>query len=197
MKEHRIIFTAAEVEAYLAGRKTQARRVIKPQPTSRAAGMYPDLDDGSRWVFDEDEYGEWHRTPCPYGQPGDRLWVAETWGLRLTKDHPTLGAFGHWLTGQADLLRRDNAPMVVVYRADRNSNSAYWRPATQMPRWASRITLEITGVRVEQVQDISRDDALAEDKALKQFPVFWDLRNANRGYDWDKNPWVWVLELPK
>lgn len=129
---------------------------------------------------------------CPYGQPGDNLWCKETFSGADDQ------AFKH----------------LVIYRAD-GEQSVRWRPSIFMPRWASRITLELTAVRVERVQDISEDDAKAEG-VIEQFRAvvlrpdggpdyhipnsyrggfanLWDSLNAKRGFGWDKNPWVWVL----
>ena len=133
---------------------------------------------------------------CPYGRPGDLLWVRETHGIQLK-----LGESPDYPKG------------LVVYRADlpEDSNFQYegggsaWRPSIHMPRWASRITLEITGVRVERVQDISEKDAIAEGAAFRKdedgeldaFNNIWDIINEKRGYSWDNNPWVWVIEFKK
>jgi len=181
MKEHPIIFNTETVKAILDGRKTQTRRVIKPQPLLEYKGLKM----------------QFHRK-CPYGQVGDRLWVRETWAVA-----PTLNT-----TKPSDLLKKyDIIP--ITYRATYPNESHYmWRPSIFMPRWASRITLEIIGVRVEQLQEITDEDALAEgvygdetpyDQATPSmcFEALWDSLNAKRGYGWDKNPWVWVLEFKK
>jgi hypothetical protein len=124
---------------------------------------------------------------CPYGQPGDRLWVRETF---------------------ADLIDIGGGHNYCAYKADLKIDSSYedhthWTPSIFMPRWASRITLEITGVRVERVRDITPEDAYqegmvhnitaSEADCLTPFRELWDSINAKRGYGWDVNPWVWVI----
>ena len=177
-RERPILFSGPLVRAILAGRKTQTRRIVKTGPGITAVD---DLD-GERWPGYMDECREWKRLPCPYGVPGDRLWVRETF------DAPP-GS-----TNRAE----------VVYRADyeRDEHQHTWWPSIYMPRWASRITLEITGVRVERVQEISEADAFDEGVSLSapdeqtyrwQFAVLW---NAINGKDsWESNPWVWVIEF--
>lgn len=183
MKERPILFSGEMVRAILEGRKTMTRRVIKPQPA-----------------------GEWAapgKTACPYGQPGDRLWVRETWRKTNWTDEPNRG---EWR---------------VFWRAtekEDSRNNGLWRPSIHMPRWASRILLEVVSVRVERVQDISEEDARAEGvewqnerpcwvnyldredwspTARDSFRTLWDSINAKRGYGWDANPWVWVVEFKK
>lgn len=171
MKERPIPFSAAMVQALLAGRKTQTRRIISPDLTG--------LWDAPRGPEDYDEYpsvevnGE-HvhvRTRCPYGQPGDFLWVREDWrtGKLLDKYSATKIE-----TSANDVGYKSGPYCPLWYEADglyRQWGSADKRDfgdkgrlriARFMPRWASRITLEITGVRVERVQDISEADAIAE-----------------------------------
>lgn len=182
MKERPIIFGAEMVRAILDGRKTQTRRVIKPQP------YYVDFEpryEKNTWAFWSDEVLKYRNgliVRCPYGVPGDRLWVKEAWADPYDVRIP-------------------------VYRAD--MATAYeglrWRPSIFMPRWASRIILEITGVRAERVQAISEDDAIAEgvlgdegpyDQGLPSmcFRTLWDSINAKRGFGWDVKPWwVWVI----
>jgi hypothetical protein len=122
---------------------------------------------------------------CPYGRNGDRLWVRETFGM-LDCHH-----------GQ------------TVYRADGKDRftDILWRPSIFMPRWASRITLEITCVRVQPLQDISEFDCIAEgvspcghdgfctDQHTCSYKKLWNSINAKRGFAWEKNPWVWVIEF--
>ncbi|MGA7781148.1 MAG: hypothetical protein WCA85_26045 [Paraburkholderia sp.] len=146
------------------------------------------------------EDGSWG-CKCPYGTPGDRLWVRET--------------FAHMYRGNAAPETRCDDD--VVYRADGFSHDEYaygsWKPSIHMPRWASRITLEVTGVRVERLCDISEQDAAAEGMVPRWpdgveirhdcssnmcrdlFRTLWDGLNAGRGYGWDANPWVWVVEF--
>ena len=130
------------------------------------------------------------RIRCPYGQPGDRLWVRETWAAFGVREIP-----------------KERGCHVVIYREDEEPvQHAYgWRPSIHMPRWASRITLEVTDVRVERVQDITLDDVNAEGvsesrttfidehNARGHFADTWNNLNAKRGFSWDSNPWVWCV----
>lgn len=206
MKERPILFSGPMVRAIL-GRKTQTRRVVVPtqsKPRVAPLRMEPWIIDGERqeddnglpcWAgFHPDYPGEAKWFTCPYGQPGDRLWVRETWWGTIAYTVPE----GH-------------EQRFVAYRAtmkgDRSpAADGKWRPSIFMPRWASRITLEVTAVRVERVQDISEEDARAEGIEWKNLPrsawrnVFsrlWNEINAARGYGWDTNPWVWVLTLKR
>ena len=197
MKESPILFSAPMVRALLAGTKTQTRRIFKPdRMTWDANGRYTtyamrggELSTTGSGPFKPSSWLHY----CPYGQPGDRLWVRET--------------FGHF-------ERNENfAPgCEVFYRADGESLALEpWRPSIHMPRWASRITLEVTGVRVERLQDISADDARAEgcqDKpvdgaeqaSIDLLAKLWyhDLWEQINGLDsWAANPWVWVVEFKR
>lgn len=184
--ERPILFSGAMVRAILDGKKTQTRRVVKPQPP---ADWVP-----SPWPYDG---AAWSDRRCPYGAPGDRLWVRETWAP-ISPDEE----------------RRPIRECRIEYRADTSAarpggwdedtddpEAARWRPSIHMPRWASRLTLEVTGVRVERVQDISEDDARAEgvypyaDNPRRFFQELWNSINGARGYGWNSNPWVWVVEF--
>jgi len=193
MNEQPIIFSAEMVRAILAGPKTQTRRVIKPQTEDymREAAMAP--GSGALWNnWAIKVGGKIKQIKCPYGKVGDLLWVRETWG-----------AWPHMGGGvQADSLR---------YRATDDKpndphNTWRWRPSIYMPKHVARIWLEITNVRVERVQDISEPDSQAEgcdaDYVTGQtyrfnFSYLWDSINRERGYGWEVNPWVWVLEFRK
>ena len=179
MKERPIIFYGPMVEAILDGRKTQTRRIVKPQP-----------GDGMINVLRYNR-SDW---PCPYGQPGDRLWVRETWGIN-PNDY-----YG------CDEKDRKN---FVHYRADSSFEPRWkWRPSIHMPRWASRLTLEITGVRVERLQKMVELDLISEGfqdhfdgktfyPAGYFFKETWNSLNSKRGYGWDTNPWVWIVEFKR
>jgi hypothetical protein len=130
----------------------------------------------------------------PYGDPGDRLWVREShWWF---KDEPD-NSCGYY---PPKLTRED-----VEYRADGDDGRKVWRPSIHMPRWASRITLEVTGVRVERLQDISEADARAEGVEPNAFERTADnygsvlyrrlWESINGPGSWDANPWVWVVEF--
>lgn len=198
MKERPILFNDEMVRVILEGRKTQTRRAIKPQP-------YLDANNNACWNghnFGQSADGVPHiqqlssqlpstktkRVYCPFGQVGDRLWVRECFGL--------LG---------------DKEKHVLHYRAThwRDGKNMGWTPSIHMPRWASRITLEITNVRVERLQDISEADAEAEGW-LKRPEVSNDQQvHHDAGHDWFSdlwvsingleswaaNPWVWVIEF--
>lgn len=172
MKERPIILNAREVSAVVDGRKTVLRRVVKPQP-----------EEGTDCPYHIGVGDERKARRCPYGQPGDRLWVRE----KLT--HNAGGDLVYASKGTVVL----NSIRWPYLSTDLNHWSC---PSIYMPRWASRITLEITGVRMERVQDISIDDAIAEGETCRSgFEDLWDSLNAKRGFGWDKNPWVWVIQF--
>ena len=183
MKERPILFSASMVRAILDGRKTQTRRIVKPQPDIVADGG---LVVGVSTPEDQ-KYGRLGKAlPCPYGKPGERLWVRESWA---------------W-------YGCEYIPSDVVYRADTESlpgEYGRWRPSIHMPRWASRITLEITEVRVERLQEMNRGDAMEEgcpfanmQKGPDPRDWFRDLWQSINGPDsWDANPWVWVVGFRK
>ena len=191
IKEKPIIFSTPMVQAILNGTKTQSRRVIKPQPYQSYSSLSWDGNDKSgngrgTGIIGTNEAGlkMWLPLVCPYGQAGDRLWVRETfWAM----------ADGKTIYYKAT-VPFPNFPFT-------------WKPSIHMPRWASRITLEITGIRVERVQDISHEDARAEgvipmtcclpdaQHYFTPFKELWDSINAK--HSWESNPWVWVIEFKK
>lgn len=197
MKERPILFSAPMVRAILDGSKTQTRRVAK----RTAAGHVKETGGHRRWhIADFDAY-----LACPYGQPGDRLWVRETWAAPHSEDGRPPRAI------QCDQLR-------IHYLASEGRGGLVWRPSIHMPRWASRITLEITGVRVERLQEISEADAIAEgiersydqwrdyrtDQAVNypsaatpidSYRTLWE--EINGPDSWDANPWVWVVKFER
>lgn len=208
MKERPILFSGEMVTAILEDRKTQTRRVVKPQPEV----LYPFAlvrQNGTGWIVEkwprqEREFGNFgrvERVVCPYGQPGDRLWVRETWACfggdeyTYQKDRLAVSYRATWDTDRATDFPRASLGYIPGDR---------WRPSIYMPRWASRITLEITKVRVERVQDITNEDAYAEGCDFRlantpnhanAFAILWDNINAKRRFGWDENPWVWVIEF--
>ncbi len=197
MKQTGIIMSGDHPRKVLDGTKTQTRRVIVPQPELTAE-------------FENTSTFRWKGlsitkealiSVCPYGQVGDRLWVRETFC-----EHTTGGV----------IYRADEEPCEGVYSYHK------WKPSIFMPRWASRITLEITEVRVERLQEISDEDAIAEGierhtdsgnnifwfevasdyhgstqsvTAIEAFGKLWDSLNAKRGYPWSGNWWVWVISF--
>lgn len=199
MADRPILFSGEMVRAILDGRKTQTRRVVKPQPDFVANYYEPEKKRAA--------YKGGSVNPgllrCPYGRPGDTLWVRETWASHKYMDDTKPSEFSI------------GAQMLPVwYRADGvQSNLRWasrepgkWRPSIFMPRWASRITLRVINVRVERVQDISETDAKAEGAKpwpdvgvgphyKSPFRNLWDSINAKRGYAWSDNPWVWVVEF--
>ena len=201
MRERPILFSAPMVRALLAGTKTQTRRVVKPQFAADAIPVeMPATDPAGGWVV-PGHSGVWWcdaaANPddvrrCPYGQPGDRLWVRETfsgpWCMEA-QDGAAAAPPSKW----AESSR-------IWYWADGEPAYGDWtrpRPSIHMPRWASRITLEITSVRL---QDISEADAIAEgvytdpaSPAYDAYAQLWD--EINGPGSWAANPWVWVLEF--
>lgn len=206
MKERPIIFNAEMVRAIINGRKTQTRRVVKPQPIPYGeASPYTMATQrehiGKPWMPVGGVYQD--RWPCPYGQLGDRLWLRETWGLMAHTDQTD------WHRGSVAGESPDS--IVQMFSVEHLANwrveneNAFWRPSIYMPRWASRITLEITGVRVERLQDISNDDCWAEGMSdatnpelkpnRRWFSKLWE--SINGPGSWDSNPFVWVIEFRK
>jgi len=204
MKERPILMSAAMVRAILEGRKTQTRQVIPVQP-SQADMKIARVTEGPRdrvgklfWAMDRGQGWDNEYFSCQYGQPGDRLWVRETWAARPEQDNlppSECDDTGIW-------WRASLSAVPAGYEACHGK----WRPSIHMPRWASRITLEITGVRVERLQDITNNDALEEGTPdLRTIENGWDMRRCfqelweqiNGAGSWSKNPWVWVIEFKK
>ncbi len=204
MKEHPILFSADMVKAILRGDKSQTRRVIKPQPISISAHTEKMTNDSVIEIYDQ---GTARFIKCPYGQPGDRLWVRETWAIVSIPDGTTA------------------RKLLTVFRADNPrglEQPEKWKPSIHMPRRASRIMLEVVNVRVERVQDMSLDNIYAEGihgpgvvpantfmmvmgestlegaeakYMINEFSSLWDTINAKRGYGWESNPYVWAIEF--
>jgi hypothetical protein len=152
VRERPILMSASMVKAILAGKKTQTRRVVRG------------------WVFDGDESGcGWEPGRCPYGKPGDRLWVRETWWSNENwhESRERLALFPNW-DGTFCQVNQHGFCQKVTPPFDLSNDDAIRRcgwqkkPSIHMPRWASRITLEISEERVERLQAISEDDAIAE-----------------------------------
>lgn len=194
MKARPILFSGPMVRAILEGRKTQTRRVVKRQGDMEFDPADPYF--GPYWLaYATDADGEDAKVRCPYGVPGNRLWVRETYAWSGDSSIP-----------EADRI----ASGEVWYRADgERGGGIRWRPSIFMPRWASRILLEITGVRVERLLEISEADAQAEGIDLKGFRSqtegiagrehrihYRDLwESINGAGSWDANPWVWVVSF--
>ena len=205
-----ILFSGEMVRAILAGHKTQTRRVIKLPTWSTLDWADFETDDAGKPVIICEETGCLAEMPCPYGQPGDRLWVRETW----IPDPPQDDTWDYYAFTDGVLYNFDNLPnrfkkpKHIIYRASWNGIDLRWRPSIFMPRWASRLTLEVVSVRVERVQEISNPDAQAEGVGWWQpvggekdyrleYSMLWNRINAKRGYSWDSNPWAWVIEFKR
>jgi len=210
VKARPILFSAPMVRALLDGRKTQTRRILKPQPPVEC-GIHYMLGNES-WLDDENQsplrhYWEaWggplfenkpadhlcgsHSVRSPHGKPGDQLWVREAWSTHACFDH---------------IPPRDLTTRSIHYQADGTIKTGKYRQAFHMPRWASRITLEVVSVRVERLNDISTEDCIAEGITtnLREHDAVCDLRDQyrelwehlNGSGSWAANPWVWVVEF--
>lgn len=182
-KERPIIFSAPMVRAILDGRKKQTRRIVKLREFGRSETRgYDFIFRDRRGLWNDYSVADLMRKVCPYGAPGDRLWVRETFGLPSP-----------CRCGTCEPLNKKH----VSYRADYTGERFVdrWRPSIFMPRWASRITLEIVSVRVERLNNISEEDARAEGVAdCAAYKILWNKINGP-GKDWKSNPWVWVIEF--
>lgn len=227
MSERPILFSDAMVRAILEGRKTQTRRVMASGPpdgmtekdirvevfTPSYEDRHGDLQPGPDTFGAYDIHGEWG-VKCPYGQPGDLLWVRES--CRIWWDGYTMG--GSVVEYRDGTHRGVGAHSVAVPGVARicgvGGLGAYcqehtkWRPSIHMPRLASRLTLRVADVRVERLQDISEADALAEGvepskedhvplySCRATFERLWDSINGKRpGCSWADSPWVWVVSF--
>ncbi|MGO2305996.1 MAG: hypothetical protein ACTH5W_15000 [Providencia sp.] len=210
MKERGIIFNTEMVRAILDGRKTQTRRIMKPQPMPINNGAnhvwYSEKIKANLDVKDALQDGNvgWYgliSSVCPFGGKGDRLWVRETFN-------------GFWLDD--DVIKEikegiSSTSELCDFKADYPDESKPfegWTPSIHMPRWASRITLEITDVRVERLQAASDDDFKAEGYPLEReltggstdafcwFRHLWDSVS-KPDCNFESNPWVWVIEFKR
>lgn len=234
MKDRPIIFRGDGVLAILADNKTQTRRIIKfpscpkwMQAIEHQAMKvaYPMLMGG--WVFWDSDVGQefsdkvYQNAPdgirCPYGEPGDRHWCKETWAPMCRAAAPFCycdkeeAVANHYTEYKADTGNLLPGDWPAENREDEGCPK--WRSPIFMPRWASRITLEIVSIRVERVQDITFEDCVAEgiaaytaargvlsadppDKRWK-FIELWNSINEKRGFGWETNCWVWILEFKR
>lgn len=224
MRERGIIFNDEMVRAVLEGSKTQTRRIIKGCPTVQD-GWYPDrYNNSEEWTFwgprGSADAGRCTLpfVKCPFGAVGDRLWVRETWQAiyDYTDEHGNVEERRY-----AQSIPKQKSYWHPVYAAargneDRETRGFPWCPSIHMPRWASRITLEITGVRVERLNNISEEDAQSEGvqqlrggfwrhyqpgwtqhqlSARGSFLTLWDSIYGEES--WQANPWVWVIEFKR
>ncbi|HEL4713685.1 TPA: hypothetical protein UOA09_001951 [Klebsiella pneumoniae] len=196
--ERGIIFNAEMVRALLDGRKTQTRRPIKWKQTRLTEIC--EREDGSKWPWSEDAEHAcdfWH--PCPFGAVGDRIWVREAFRVHSrATDVATLVYKASERNSWTEQTRR-----VSVAVCNKPATPEKWTPSLHMPRWASRILLEITGVRVERLRSMSQDDARAEGVIAASGPMeaglaFRELWDSIYGEEsWKANPWVWVIEFKR
>lgn len=224
-----MLFSAPMVRAILEGRKTVTRRIVTPQPPA-------DCQAWAGWILDSttsDDVGKasWHdqagplafkthHVRCPYGQPGDRMWVRETW-------------YNDAAFGKPEIFYRADGSFDEQFEQHRLGQVGpfKWRPSIHIPRWASRINLEVTGVRVERLQDITEAEALAEgiicenvivgancnggehqeetadryfwegcreegfETAVEAYADLWD--EINGAGAWEANPWVFAVSFNK
>lgn len=231
MNERPILFSAPMIRAVLAGTKTQTRRVVTVpwKGSTRALPYDPWWVESDGRLLAQDENGDYHPAEnalAPYGHPGDRLWVRETWAPQPGRED------------SIDLPEHDGGgnPDALCFRADecRPGESVEWpegltfgvkkwRPSIFLPRWGSRISLEVADVRAERLQAITAEDILAEgvvarshdDPNLGKCPVSsfdgkayvdlrslwaagWDSINGKKkGCAWADNPWVWRVAFKK
>jgi hypothetical protein len=241
MKEHPILFSGEMVNAIIEGRKTQTRRVIRPQPILMESGTwYPSEKPGDAKNKTGLHYAnEKHMRNgmpidfSPFGQPGDRLWVREKWkissfmeGEPIEFQYAADGAtadeneysdcidYEKWYENvcfqSTNQLMKMNWPLKNddgIYSWERGNSPLPWRPSIYMPRWASRITLEIINITLERVWEMSEKDAIAEGLIPAIAGVdpnylyriayrdFWEQLNSKRGFVWDFNPWVWEIKF--
>jgi len=226
IKERPVLFNAPMVRAILDGRKTMTRRVVKNSPLAKNAERVLSYHGKTEFDFILPN-GSGHIVPCPYGEPGERLWVRETVSLQGfycdDANYPPLQGrvaaecpVDARMTGIA-IYKADGAKRTVRCLAPMVEGNCHWRPSIHMPRWASRLTLEITDVRVERVQDISEKDAIAEGilewtKSFREsgtyhpngqldaypstaFLRLWDEINGEGAAK--ENPWVWVVSFKR
>ncbi len=205
VKERPILFSAPMVRAILSGQKTVTRRALKVQPHLDVSGNF--CVGGAN--YGQDIYGKpvtkhFVSSHCPYGQPGDRLWVREAWraDAQVNTIAPRELSHGEPIQYPADgATRQTGCSMITPGKT---------RPSIHMPRWVSRTLLEITDVRVERLQDISEAQALDEGvmsceadidpdgigySPLELFGGLWTMINGDGS--WQSNPWVWVVELKR
>ncbi len=193
-----MIFNGEMVRALLDGRKTQTRRPIKWRQTR--ATEIAEREDGSKWPWSEDadnvcDY--WH--PCPFGAVGDRIWVREAFRVHSrATDVATLVYKASVRNSWTEQTHR-----VPVSVCNKPATPEKWTPSLHMPRWASRILLEITDVRVELLNSISKEDSLAEGitdwhgvgTQVDNFSRLWQSIYGEES--WNANPWVWVIKFKR
>lgn len=234
MIEHPIIFSNDMVRALLDNLKTMTRRTPGLERVNTTPSDWESIGRNAAglWEFSNRHDDLIVRCKCPYGQVGDYLWVRETFVLesdleygydpeelaQWAKDRPIKTEDGGYEWGEYHLIPHYRAtepePNIVPMDLDTLDDKTRWSPSLFMPRWASRILLEITELRVERVQDISEKDCKAEGLLSHEgfsqwytsadtlvfghktaFQILWDSLNAKRGYGWNRNNWVWPISF--
>jgi hypothetical protein len=208
MREKPILFSTPMVKAILDGRKTMTRRVVKAPVLYKVVAppsLISQVGDVWEFLWNGKMVGGGFKIKPPYSV-GDLLWVRETW-RRYSRSECTCYEYCQ--------CPPDGT---FLYFADWGPNESKWKPSIHMPKTAARIWLEVTSVRVERLQEITEEDAVKEGiknvfernphydgtigsaikiNHLTQFRELWDSINAKRGYGWDVNPWVWVIEFKR
>jgi hypothetical protein len=216
MKDRGMIFNAEMVRALLNGNKTQTRRPLKNQPIiDMPLSKGPMIRIGSAKYESFNPMRMIRR--CPFGQVGDRIWVRETWMPDAPRngEWPDYEFYGGGMRPLSLIPNEYRNHHNCIYRASWDDELTGWKPSIHMPRWASRITLEITDVRVERLQDISASDAISEGlthidyegdswgfsggnptgygSATGAYQALWNSLYGN----WNDNPWVWAIRFKK
>jgi hypothetical protein len=208
VRERPILFSGPMVRAILDGKKTQTRRVVVLRGEELCSADRYRVATPTRTV------------DCPFGMAGDRLYVRETWARE--NDIESEIAWLHYrATPHHGIRLQDRAHVTYLHESrtaaevDAHVASIRWKPSIHMPREYARLSLEVTRVRVERLRDISEADAVAEGAAdriggamikseqfgmtapfaVYNYALLWDSLNAPRGYGWEVNPWVWVIEF--
>lgn len=222
MKERPVLMHAKSINGILEGRKTQTRRIVKPRPD--VPWKISPIDDEwlvEGWPKQEramQNFGRAHRIRCPYGKPGDQLWVRETFAISSVdgclvsiarKERMPEGKTLADTDGGLDQTYLENLDEVRTAERLYDPFLERWRPSIFMPRWACRLTLEIINIRVERVQSISEEDCFAEGVRILDeiapykdcpnyrihFHELWDETNGKGA--WQKNDWCWVLSFKR
>lgn len=204
-KEHPILFKGRLVREILSGRKTQTRRVIRPEP----------FKAGEEWSSDTVTKA-WNSgfvdVKCPWGNAGHQLWVRETWCRAVDPITSKLNGKAHYRADGQEVILDDGDGFSTTNKD--GSLASPWKPSIHMPRWASRIQLLVTGIRIQRLREMSFNDWKVDfcpdrnqiELALQTFVgsenqqrmarESWD-KNVGPAYKWDLNPWVWVVEFKK
>jgi hypothetical protein len=208
MKEHPIIFSGPMIRAILEGRKTQTRRIVKFSSKSISPnGPYVESDGNPESLLTAVHELQKLSTKlaCPYGTIGDRLWVRESFAR--VEPYPQIGERYEMPMGApVSEVHREYWRKRIAFKADTDESfNQKWKPSIHMPRWASRITLEITDIRIERIQEVSDSDAFSEGiqatvnegqlddgTAKGAFKALWNSINVKRA-SWESNPYVWAL----